>query len=370
MPFLANSSTSRGDPVSPSDTPPEAPLHGLRVLDLSRYFPGPLTGRELVRLGAFVVKVEVGSGDPAKFIQPMDGAWSVPYRLLNGGKAACQLDLREDAGRLKFMALAKRADVVIESFRPGRLSEMGLSPETLLEANPSLVIASLSGFGQGNQRGGHDLGFLARSGVLAQSGPIGSVPPPPGIPVGDLLGGTYPALLQILAALYRVRETGRGVHLDINMSEELERLAWIGASLSGFQSSGKTRGAGMLTGGLSRYRVYVAQDDSLVAVGALEEKFWEKVIDVLAEVDPSISKVSSEAHLEEVFASRDGEFWREKLIPLDVCVEMVESPRPTAAIKPSGHASLETMLKGWDIETEVGNDGFSLVEETQWVGQS
>ena len=130
------------------------------------------------------------------------------------------------------------------------------------------------------------------------------------------------------------------------------------------------QGAGMLTGGLSRYRVYVAQDDSLVAVGALEEKFWEKVIDVLAEVDPSISKVSSEAHLEEVFASRDGEFWREKLIPLDVCVEMVESPRPTAAIKPSGHASLETMLKGWDIETEVGNDGFSLVEETQWVGQS
>ena len=281
MPFLANGSTSRGGPVSPSDTPPEAPLHGLRVLDLSRYFPGPLTGRELVRLGAFVVKVEVGSGDPAKFIQPMDGAWSVPYRLLNGGKAECKLDLREDAGRLKFMALVKRANVVIESFRPGRLSDMGLSPATLLEANPSLVIASLSGFGQGNQRGGHDLGFLARSGVLAQSGPIGSVPPPPGIPVGDLLGGTYPALLQILAALYRVRETGKGVHLDINMSEELERLAWIGASLSGFQSSGKTRGAGMLTGGLSRYRVYVARDDSLVAVGALEEKFWEEVIGVL-----------------------------------------------------------------------------------------
>ena len=128
MPFLANSSTSRGDSVSQSDTPPEAPLHGLRVLDLSRYFPGPLTGRELVRLGAFVIKVEVGSGDPAKFIQPMDGAWSVPYRLLNGGKAAFRLDLREDAGRLKFMTLAKRADVLIESFRPGRLGDMGLSP--------------------------------------------------------------------------------------------------------------------------------------------------------------------------------------------------------------------------------------------------
>ena len=102
----------------------------------------------------------------------------------------------------------------------------------------------------------------------------------------------------------------------------------------------------------------MARDDSLVAVGALEEKFWEEVIGVLAEVDPSISKLSSEAHLEEVFASRDGQFWREKLIPLDVCVEMVESPRPTAAIKPSGHASLEAMLKGWDIETEIGNDGF------------
>lgn len=370
MPFLANSSTSRGDSVSPSDTPPEAPLHGLRVLDLSRYFPGPLTGRELVRLGAFVVKVEVGSGDPAKFIQPMDGAWSVPYRLLNGGKATCRLDLREDAGRLKFMTLAKRADVVIESFRPGRLNDMGLSPAKLLEANPSLVIASLSGFGQGNQRGGHDLGFLARSGVLGQCGPSRSAPPPPGIPVGDLLGGTYPALTQILAALYRVKDTGKGAHLDINMSEELERLAWIGASLNGFQSSGKDRGAGMLTGGLSRYRVYVARDDSLVAVGALEEKFWERVIGVLTAVDPSVSKLSSEAHLEEVFASRDGQFWREKLIPLDVCVEMVDPPRPTVAIKPSGHASLETMLNGWGIDSANGNDAFSLVEETQWVGQS
>ena len=111
---------------------------------------------------------------------------------------------------------------------------MGLSPAKLLEANPSLVIASLSGFGQGNQRGGHDLGFLARSGVLGQCGPSRSAPPPPGIPVGDLLGGTYPALTQILAALYRVR--GKGALLICQKSLS----AWLGlCTLNGFQSSGK-----------------------------------------------------------------------------------------------------------------------------------
>ena len=109
-------------------------------------------------------------------------------------------------------------------------------------------------------------GFWLALVSLAQSGPIGSVPPPPGFRLVTFLAELIQHS-QILAALYRVKETGRGAHLDINMSEELERLAWIGASLSGFQSSGKDRGAGMLTGGLSRYRVYVARDDSLVAVG-------------------------------------------------------------------------------------------------------
>ena len=84
MRYLAKSQISRGDSLSPSDSS-QRPLHGLRVIDLSRYFPGPLTGRELVRLGALVIKVEIGAGDPAKFIQPMEGTWSVPYRLLNGG---------------------------------------------------------------------------------------------------------------------------------------------------------------------------------------------------------------------------------------------------------------------------------------------
>ena len=146
----------------------------------------------------------------------MDGLGVCLTDFLNGGKAAFRLDLREDAGRLKFMTLAKRADVLIESFRPGRLGDMGLSPAKLLEANPSLVIASLSGFGQGNQRGGHDLGFLARSGVLGQCGPSRSAPPPPGIPVGPPRW-TYPALTQIFAALYRVKDRARVPILDISV---------------------------------------------------------------------------------------------------------------------------------------------------------
>ena len=370
MRYLAKSQISRGDSLSPSDSS-QRPLHGLRVIDLSRYFPGPLTGRELVRLGALVIKVEIGAGDPAKFIQPMEGAWSVPYRLLNGGKAVLELNLREAPDRERLLELVKGADVLIESFRPGRLSDMGLSPEILLEVNPKLVIASLSGFGQASRRGGHDLGFLARSGFLAQTGPAESPPSPPGVPVGDLLGGTYPAVTQILAALYRVKAEGRGVHLDINMCSELERLAWLGASLNGFQASGAGRGKGMLTGGLTRYRVYAARDSALVAVGALEEKFWLKVVEELQRIDPKLTRDSTELQIENAFAQRDGDYWQSVLEPMDVCVEMVLPPRANEALKSSVNLSFEAFLEAWGLdEQEPEEHGLSIVEETAWDGQS
>lgn len=354
--------------LSPSDSP-EAPLHGLRVLDLSRYFPGPLTGRELVRLGALVIKVEMGSGDPARFIQPMDGVWSVPYRLLNGGKAVVELNLREASGRSQLLDLVERADVLIESFRPGRLAEMGLAPAILHERNPKLVIASLSGFGQDVERGGHDLGFLARSGFLAQTGPSSGPPPPPGVPVGDLLGGTYPALSQILAALYKVKAGGSGAHLDINMSEELARLAWLGASLNGFAASGPGRGRGMLTGGLTRYRVYEASDGAMIAVGALEEKFWAKVVEVLQEVEPTVGRQSSMEQIESVFLSRDGAFWQERLEPLDICVELVVPPSPRAELSYRASPSFESFEQGWALNSDSG-PRLTMIEETLWDGQS
>ena len=370
MRFLAKSQTSRGDEFSPSDSY-QRPLHGLRVIDLSRYFPGPLTGRELVRLGAFVIKVEIGSGDPAKFIQPMEGAWSVPYRLLNGGKAVLELNLRDAAGREKLLALVKSADVLIESFRPGRLADMGISVEKLMETNPKLVVASLSGFGQSSSRGGHDLGFLARSGFLSQTGPVGTPPPPPGVPVGDLLGGTYPALTQILAALYQVKAGGNGVHLDINMCRELERVSWLGASLNGFQASDQGRGKGMLTGGLTRYRVYAARDAALVAVGALEEKFWIQVVEVLKTVDPTLTRDSSELQIENAFAQQDGEYWDTRLTSLDVCVEMVLPPSADAELSTAVKPSFESFLQAWDLTGKPpAEHGLEMVEETAWDGQS
>ena len=324
-----------------------------------------------MRLGAFVIKVEIGSGDPAKFIQPMEGAWSVPYRLLNGGKAVLELNLREETGRERLLELAKTADVLIESFRPGRLAEMGISVDTLLKSNPKLVVASLSGFGQMSRRGGHDLGFLARSGFLSQTGPAGTPPPPPGVPVGDLLGGTYPALTQILAALYQVKAGGNGVHLDINMCRELERVSWLGASLNGFQAADQGRGKGMLTGGLTRYRVYAARDAALVAVGALEEKFWIQVVEVLKTVDPTLTRDSSELQIENAFAQQDGEYWDTRLASLDVCVEMVLPPSADAELYTAVNPSFDSFLQAWGLAEQPSTEyRLEMVEETAWAGHS
>ena len=164
------------------------------------------------------------------------------------------------------------------------------------------MIASLSGLGT-SRRGGHDLGFWPVPGFLPRLAPLSRLRRPRG-PVGDLLGGTYPAVTQILAALYRLKAEGRGVHLDINMCSELERLAWLGASLNGFQASGSGRGKGMLTGGLTRYRVYAARDSALVAVGALEEKFWLKVVEELQRIDPKLTRDSTEFKLRMLRSAR------------------------------------------------------------------
>lgn len=347
------------------------PLTGVRVIDLSRYFPGPLAGLELARFGATVIKVESGSGDPARFIQPMDGALSVPYRLLNGGKACVSLDLRSDSGVQVLKELIAHSDVLIESFRPGRLAEMGLCPKRLLEERPKLIVASLSGFGQENHRGGHDLGFLARSGILGLQGPAKGVPSPPGIPVGDLLGGTYPLVTQVLARLLGVKSGASGGHIDINVVAELQRLAWIGSSLNGFQASGQSRGRGMLTGGLPRYRVYEARDGVFLAIAALEEKFWTEVVRVLAEVVPDLGLHATEEEIASAIAQRDSKFWKARLEPLDLCVELVLEPAPDACLESAiVGADISSDLEQWVAEVSSDVPKLQLVEETEWNGQS
>src|SRR4051812_8298828 len=231
----------------------------------------------LADLGADVVKIEDPRlGDYMRQIPPAKGGMSGRYLAVNRGKRSIVLDLKAAVGRDALLRMAARADVVIESFRPGVMDKLGVGYAQLAAANPGIVVCSISGFGQTRpdvRRAGPDLGHIALAGVLAMGGPAGGAPMMPGVQIADLAGGSLWSATAILAALVGRHRTGRGAHLDISMTEGALALlaAEIGNLDCGLQAS---RGIARLNGGFACYGVYRTKDDRCLAVGALEPKFW------------------------------------------------------------------------------------------------
>jgi len=233
------------------------PLDGTLVVDLSRYLPGPFASRELLRLGARVIRLEPPEGDPMRTTAP---AWDV---ALNADKESVRIDLKADpeTGR----ELCSTADVVIESFRPGVAARLGIGPDDVPER---VVYCSIIGFGLGNrheQRAGHDLNYLGWAGVLEDTAP--ALPP---VQVADLAAGALDAVAQILAALLDRERTGRGGHVVVSMTHGSHRLA---AHRLGGEPVSQ-----MLTGGAACYRIYRTADGRWLTVAALEPKFWLRLV--------------------------------------------------------------------------------------------
>ena len=236
------------------------PLDGMLVVDLSRYLPGPYASRELLRLGARVVRLEPPEGDPMRTTAP---AWDA---ALNAGKESVRLDLKADpeAGR----ELCASADVVLESFRPGVATRLGVGPDDLPER---VVYCSITGFGLGGrheQRAGHDLNYLGWAGVLDDTAP--ALPP---VQVADLAAGALGAVAEILAALLERERTGRGRHVVVSMTHGSHRLA--------AHRVGGDPVPQMLTGGAACYRIYRTADGRWLTVAALEPKFWLRLVELV-----------------------------------------------------------------------------------------
>ncbi|MDQ5822349.1 MAG: CoA transferase [Actinomycetota bacterium] len=236
------------------------PLDGLLVVDLSRYLPGPFASRELLRLGARVVRLEPPEGDPMRTTAP---AWDA---ALNAGKESVRLDLKADpeAGR----ELCSSADVVIESFRPGVAGRLGVGPEQLPER---VVYCSITGFGLGGrheQRAGHDLNYLGWAGVLDDTAP--ALPP---VQVADLAAGALDAVVAILGALLERERTGHGRHVVVSMTQGSHRLA--------SHRLGGEPVPQMLTGGAACYRIYRTADGRWLTVAALEPRFWLRLVELV-----------------------------------------------------------------------------------------
>lgn len=304
------------------------PLQGLRVLDLSRLLPGPYATLVLADLGADVVKVEDPTGgDYLRWMPPMAGEQSGWFHALNRNKRSLALDLRRPEGPATLLRLARRFDVVVESFRPGVMERLGVGYEALSRVNPRLVLCSISGYGQDGpyrDRAGHDIDYVALAGVLAVNGPP-ERPVPLGVQVADVAGGSWPAVAGILAALLGRSATGKGAWVDVAMAEGALALLALQQAAADSEGRALRRAGEQLNGGSACYGVYRARDGGFVALGALEPKFFRAFCEAVGRPELADAQFDRDgggprAELEAVFASRTRDEWGAFAARHDVCV--------------------------------------------------
>ena len=307
------------------------PLHGIRVLDLTRLLPGPMATMHLADMGADVVKIEdTGAGDYARTLGRVRDGMTEFFRLINRNKRALRLDLNDAAGRGVFLRLAERADVIVEGFRPGVMDRFGVGYPAIAAINPRIVYCSITGYGQDGpyaMRAGHDINYIGYAGVLDQLGSEGNPPVVPNFQIADLLGGALMPLAGMLAALVDARTSGKGRYVDVAMADAA--LAHAVLPLVDLIDSGRPpeRGTSTLSGALPCYNVYATSDARYMAVGALEPKFWQALCDALGCPELKAEHfvfgsraVPVKARLASIFASQPQLYWTKTLSHLDACV--------------------------------------------------
>jgi alpha-methylacyl-CoA racemase len=297
---------------------PNLPLAGLTVLDFSTLLPGPLATLILAEAGAEVIKIErPGGGDDMRGFTPRWGDFSANFALLNRGKKSVELDLKAPADREKLAPLLKKADILVEQFRPGVTARLGFDYESVYRHNPRIIYCSITGYGQNGPKRdtvGHDLNYIGDAGLLALSYGNPQRPVLPPALLADIAGGSYPAVMNILMALLRRGQSGEGCHLDIAMADNvLPFLYW--AFANGF-TAGEWPGNGtdLVTGGSPRYNLYPASNGRLVAVAPIEDRFWKlfcELIGLEAEYrDDSVDPKKTKQRVAEIIAGADSSHWR------------------------------------------------------------
>jgi alpha-methylacyl-CoA racemase len=311
-------------------------LEGLRVLDLSRLLPGGFCSLLLADLGADVVKVEdTGMGDYIRWSPPYyegadASARSALFLSLNRGKRSVRVDLKTDAGKEVLLRLARDADVLLESYRPGVLDRLGVGYERLREVNPGLVYCAITGYGQDGpyrDRAGHDMNYLGLVGLLGLTGEADGPPVQASGQIADLGGGALMAAFGILAALRERDRSGEGQIVDISMADGA--LSWLAMVAARYFAEGQAqrRGELELAGALVCYRPYRCAD-GWVTLGALEPKFWQAWCRGVGRedlIELQFDRPGSATHrqVEDVFLQRTRDEWTAFAAEHDCCLEPV-----------------------------------------------
>lgn len=304
------------------------PLAGVRVVELAGIGPGPFAAMLLADLGADVVRVD----------RPGGGGLAVnpAYDVTNRNKRSVLLDLKSAEGPARVLDLVERADVLVEGFRPGVAERLGVGPADCHARNPGLVYGRMTGWGQDGplaHTAGHDIAYIAVTGAL---GMIGSPGEPPAIPanlVGDYAGGSLYLVIGVLAALQHARATGTGQVVDAAI---VDGTAHLTAMIHGMMAAGgwqDRRGANLLDGGCPFYGTYETSDGQYMAVGALEQQFYDTFTELLGIADraPARKDLARWGELREAvaerFRSRTRAEWTAVFEGTDACVAPVLSLR-------------------------------------------
>ncbi|MFB7499255.1 CaiB/BaiF CoA transferase family protein [Streptomyces sp. NPDC056161] len=304
------------------------PLTGLRVVELAGLGPGPFAAMLLADLGADVVRVD-RPGTPGLAVDPA-------HDVTNRNKRSVVVDLKSADGPARVLDLAERADVLIEGFRPGVAERLGVGPEDCHARNPRLVYGRMTGWGQDGplaDRAGHDVAYIAVTGALGMIGAPDEPPPVPANLVGDYAGGSLYLVVGVLAALHHVRETGAGQVVDAAI---VDGTAHLTAMIHGMLAAGgwqDRRAANLLDGGCPYYGTYETADGGYLAVGALEQQFYEEFLRLLGldELIPARKDRTRWGELRERiaarFKSRTRDEWTAVFEGSDACVAPVLSLR-------------------------------------------
>lgn len=301
----------------------------MRVIDFSQYLPGPHATLRLVDMGAEVIKVESPQGDPSRPSTEKSGDGFVFYTQ-NRNKKSVVLNVKEATDRQTALDLISDADIVIESFRPGVVSRLGIGYEDAVKVNKGIIYCSLSGYGQTgsmSRLGGHDINYMSLSGLLSQFKDEKGHPVQPSTTIADFVGGIA-ASEAILGAVVKKLRTGEGSYIDLSITDTL--LSIMSNHILIESATREQHGISKLNSKHVCYFLYETKDGRFVSLGALEPKFWNNLCTALNK-ENWISAHFSLAQqgnpvfeeMKETFASRSFAEWTQFSQDVDCCLAPV-----------------------------------------------
>ena len=311
----------------------KGPLSGVKVLDFSTLLPGPYATMLLADMGAKVLRVESPTRvDLLREMAPKFDERSYAHLTVNRNKDSLALDLKHPKAKSLVESLLTKYDIIIEQFRPGVMAKFGLDYESLKLVNPKLIYCSITGFGQTGplkDRAGHDINYLALSGLASYSGREETGPVLSGTQAADIAGGSHHAVMAILAAVIERQSSGEGQYLDISMSDAALSLnTMYGASALG-EGKDPVCGGELLNGGIF-YDYYRTKDNRYFSVGGLEAKFAAGFFAAIerpewaarANAEPG-EQGNLRDDIARLITEKAFDEWRDIFAHIDVCVEPV-----------------------------------------------